>query len=194
MTQSRGESPPWGLALGALVLLAIQVGVLHGLGQPFLPADGTLKLWESEVYSPRMSQELSDWYSLSHIIHGFGFYWLLRLVLPGLPAGTRLLIAMGLEIGWEIAENTPMVIQAYRQQATAAGYNGDSIVNSLSDTAMMAAGFALAAAVKARYVIALALGFEIFTCVMIRDGLLLNIIGFVAPSKALNDWQANAPR
>lgn len=194
MMQSRGENLPWGLALGALALLGVQVGVLHALGQPFLPADGALKLWESEVYSPRMSQELTDWYSLSHIIHGFGFYWLLRLALPGLPAGTRLLIAMGLEIGWEIAENTPMVIQVYRQQATAAGYTGDSIINSLSDTAMMAAGFAFAAAVKARYVIALAIGFEIFTGVMIRDGLLLNIIGFVAPSQALNDWQANAPR
>jgi hypothetical protein len=181
-------------AVGMLFLLTVQVGVLHMLGQPFLPADGLLKLWESEVFSPRMSQELSDWYSLSHIIHGFMFFWLLRLVVPGLPLGARLLIAMGIEIGWEIAENTPTVIAAYRQQATAAGYNGDSIINSLSDTAMMSAGFLFAAAVRARYVIALAIGFEIFTCVMIRDGLLLNIIGFVAPSKALNDWQANAPR
>ncbi len=192
MKSLRAGMPVSRLALGAALLVAVQVGVLHVLGQPFLPLDGHLKLWEREVFSPRMSQELTDWYSLSHIIHGFGFFWLLRLILPSLPMGTRLLIAMGLEVGWEIAEHTPMVIQAYRQQATAAGYKGDSIVNPLSDTVMMVAGFLFAAAVRARYVIALAIGFEIFTAVMIRDGLLLNIIGFVAPSKALNDWQAGA--
>jgi hypothetical protein len=84
---------------------------------------------------------LADWYSFSHLIHGFIFFGLLHFAAPRLPLGARLLIAMGIEIGWEITENTPMVIQHYRQQALAAGYRGDSILNSLSDTLMMSTGF-----------------------------------------------------
>ena len=141
-----------------------------------------------------MSQELADWYSFSHIIHGFIFYGLLRLAAPWLPLPARLLIAMGIEIGWEIAENSPLVINAYRQQALAAGYTGDSILNSVSDTTMMAAGFFIASRLPARYVVALAIALEIFTAAMIRDGLTFNVLNFVAPVKAIHDWQAGAPR
>ena len=104
---------------------------------------------------------------------------------------------MGIEIGWEITENTPMVIQHYRQQALAAGYRGDSILNSLSDTLMMSTGFFIASRVRARYVIAIALGFEIFTACTIRDNLTLNVINLIAPSgwapiQAIHNWQAGA--
>jgi hypothetical protein len=90
-----------------------------------------------------------------------------------------------------------MVIQHYRQQALAAGYAGDSILNSLSDTLMMCIGFFIASRVRARYVVSLALGFEIFTASMIRDNLTLNIINLIAPAQwapiqAIHDWQAGA--
>ena len=182
------------LAIGA-ILIAIQIAVLHHLGQPFIAASGHVRLWANDPLSPDMSQQLADWYSFSHIIHGFIFFGLLRLIAPRLPVPMRLLIAMGIEIAWEITENSPAVIQHYRQQALAAGYVGDSILNSVSDTVMMCTGFLLASRLRARIVIALALGFEIFTAVMIRDNLTLNVIGLVVPSgwapmQAIHRWQS----
>ena len=146
-----------------------------------------------------MSQQLTDWYSFSHIIHGFIFFGLLQLVLPRVPVGVRFLIAMGVEVTWEITENSPAVIRHYREQALAAGYVGDSIVNSLSDTLMMSIGFFFASRVRARYVVALALAFELFTATMIRDNLTLNVINLVAPNQwapitAIHRWQAGAER
>lgn len=181
----------------AIALICIHVAVLHALGQPFLAASGRILLWVNDPWSPEMSQQLADWYSFSHIIHGFVFFAILRLIAPRLPPGVRFLLAMGVEIGWEITENSPAVIQHYRQQALAAGYVGDSILNSVSDVVMMSAGFLFASRVPGRYVIAIAVAFEIFTAVMIRDNLTLNVINLVAPSEwppiaAIHDWQAGA--
>jgi len=181
----------------AAVLIGVQILVLHAYGQPFFAASGRLALWVNDPFSRDMSQQLADWYSFSHLIHGFIFFGLLHLAAPRLPLGARLLIAMGVEIGWEIAENSPAVIQHYRQQALAAGYAGDSILNSLSDTAMMSSGFYFASKVRARYVVALALAFELFTLAMIRDNLTLNVINLVAPGgwapiQAIHRWQAGA--
>jgi len=183
--------------VAALILVGIQVAVLHTLGQPFLAASGRILFWANDPFSPDMSQQLADWYSFSHIIHGFVFFGILRLIAPRLPLGVRLLMAMGVEIAWEIAENSPAVIQHYRQQALAAGYVGDSILNSVSDTAMMSAGFLFASRAPGRYVLAIALCFELFTAVMIRDNLTLNVINLVAPPGwapivAIHDWQAGA--
>jgi hypothetical protein len=185
--------PIWPYALGAAALVAVQVAVLHRLGQPFVAASGRILLWVGNPFSPDTSQQLADWYSFSHIIHGFIFFWLLKLAAPRLPLLARLLIAMGIEIAWEITENSPAVIQHYRQQAIAAGYVGDSILNSVSDTVMMSCGFFFASRVRARIVIALALVLEIFTAVMIRDNLTLNVLGLLAPPiPAIHDWQAGA--
>jgi len=185
----------YGVAAAALV--ALQIAVLHAFGQPFLAASGRILLWVNDVFSTDMSQQLADWYSFSHLIHGFIFFGLLYLAAPRMPLGARLLIAMGIEIGWEITENTPMVIQHYRQQALAAGYRGDSILNSLPDTLMMSTGFFIASRLRAPYVVAIALAFEIFTACTIRDNLTLNVINLIAPSdwapiQAIHSWQAGA--
>src|SRR5205814_6233070 len=134
-------TPGWGYAAVAAALVGLQVAILHGFGQPLIAASGKILLWAGDPRSPDTSQQLTDWYSFSHIIHGFIFFGLLRLFAPRLPFAVRLLIAMGIEIGWEITENTPAIIQHYRKQALAVGYVGDSILNSVSDTAMMASGF-----------------------------------------------------
>jgi hypothetical protein len=191
------RNPAWSYAMAAAVLVAVLVAVLHHLGQPFIGASGHILLWVNDPFSPDTSQQLTDWYSFSHIIHGFLFFWVLRLAAPRLPLPARLLIAMGIEVAWEITENSPAVIQHYRQQAIAAGYVGDSILNSVSDTVMMSSGFVFASRVRARIVIVLALVFEIFTACKIRDNLTLNVIGLVAPSgwapmRAIHDWQAGA--
>ena len=193
------QLPVWAYAGGAALLVALQVAVLHGLGQPFVAASGHILLWIGSPLSPDTSQQLSDWYSFSHFIHGFIFFGLLRWLAPRLPFGARLLIAMGIEIAWEFAENSPAVIQHYRQQALAAGYAGDSVLNSVCDTFTMSAGFFFASVVRARYVIALALGLEIFTALTIRDNLTLNVFNLIAPSswgpvRAIHDWQAGAKK
>jgi Protein of unknown function (DUF2585) len=185
--------PIWPYAIAAAALVAVQVAVLHSLGQPFVAASGRILLWVSDPFSPDTSQQLADWYSFSHIIHGFIFFWLLKLAAPRLPLPARLLVAMSIEIAWEITENSPAVIQHYRQQAIAAGYVGDSILNSVSDTVMMSTGFLFASQVRARIVIVLALVLEIFTACMIRDNLTLNVLGLVSPPiPAIHDWQAGA--
>jgi len=163
--------------------------MLHHAGQPWIAADGVVRLRESDPFSPRMSQELADWYSFSHLIHGFIFFWLTRWLFLRLPLPARLLICMGVEISWELAENSPFVINQYRKQALAAGYVGDSILNSVSDVVMMSTGFLIASRLKARYVIALALAFEIMTGVIIHDGLFFNILNFAYPIQAVHDWQ-----
>ena len=187
--------PAWGYAAGAAALIGLQVAILHGFGQPLIAASGHILLWVSDPRSPDTSQQLADWYSFSHIIHGFIFFGLLRLFAPRLPFGARLLMAMCVEISWETLENSPAVIQHYRKQALAAGYVGDSILNSVSDTAMMSTGFFLASRIRAPIIVILAIGFELFTAWAIRDNLTLNVLNLVAPSdwapiRAIHDWQA----
>ncbi|MES2472525.1 MAG: DUF2585 family protein [Pseudomonadota bacterium] len=182
----------WRFALAAGALVALQVAVLNWLGQPWIAQSGRILLWAGDPLSPDTSQQISDWYSFSHLIHGFAFYGLLHLLFPRLPVMTRLLIAIGAEVAWEIAENLPMVIQHYRKQALAAGYVGDSILNSVLDTVMMALGFLLAKRAPVGIVVALAIAFELFTGLMIRDGLILNIIGFAWTPDFIAHWQSAA--
>ena len=186
----------WYGALAA-ALVCVQIAVLHAFGQPFVAASGRILLWVNDPFSPDTSQQLADWYSFSHIIHGFIFFGLLLLAAPRVPLGTRLVIAMGIEIAWELTENTPMVIRHYRQQALAAGYRGDSILNSVSDVMMMSAGFFFASWASFRSVVVLAIGLEIFTACTIRDNLTLNVLNLTAPAEwapiqAIHKWQAGA--
>jgi hypothetical protein len=188
---------PIAYLVAAALLLALQIAVLHSFGQPAFAASGRFLLWVNDPFSPDTSQQFADWYSFSHIIHGFIFYGLLHLTAPRAPFAVRLLVAMGVEIAWEISENTPAVIEHYRQQALAVGYRGDSIFNSLSDTGMMCAGFFIASRANPRIVIALAVALELFTASVIRDNLTLNVINLIAPSdwapiKTIHSWQAGA--
>ena len=182
-------TPARHLALGVAALVILQILVLCWLGQPWIAQSGHVLLWAGDPLSPDTSQQISDWYSFSHIIHGFAFYGILHLIAPRLPITTRLLIAIGLEVAWEIAENLPSVIEHYRRQALAVGYAGDSILNSVLDTVMMALGFAFAHRAPVWITVALATLFELFTGVMIRDGLILNIIGFIWTPEFIADWQ-----
>lgn len=176
-----------------LALLVVQATTLHIFGQPWIAAIG-FRLWANDPLGPDNSQQLADWYSFSHIVHGFILFGVLRLAAPRLPFAARLLLALGVEVSWEIAENTPYVIQAYRQQALAAGYRGDSIVNSLSDSTMMMLGFFLASRMPWWLTVALAVAMEALAAVVIRDGLVLNIINFAVTWPALQHWQVGYGR
>jgi hypothetical protein len=177
----------------ALTLLACQALTLHLMGQPAIAAIG-FRLWANDPLGPDNSQQLADWYSLSHIVHGLIFYGLTKLAAPRLPFAARLTLALGVEVCWEIAENTPFVIEAYRRQALAAGYRGDSIINSLSDSVMMMTGFTIASRLPWWASVILALILEGVAAVVIRDGLVLNILNFAGSWPALEHWQAGYRR
>ena len=141
------------------------------------------------MHSSELSQQILDWYTPSHIIHGMIFYGVLRLALPRAPVLLRLAIAVGIEAAWEIAENSPPVIEEYRKQATAAGYTGDSILNSLLDTVAMMTGFALARLLPWQATVALAVIAETATGLLVHDNLTLNILNFIHRFPAIEAWQ-----
>lgn len=173
----------------ALSFVGVQAVTLFIFGQPTICECGIVKLWEGSVMSTGNSQHISDWYTFSHIVHGFVFYGLLAWFFPSMPVRFRLLIALGVEVGWEILENTPMVIEHYRQQALAVGYVGDSILNSVMDTASMVVGFLYAWRMPWWTTVAVAIVLELFVLYMIRDNLTLNILNLLYPIASVSQWQ-----
>lgn len=171
-------------------VLATTAAILWSLGRSPICNCGTIELW-GEV-GPKQSQMLADWYSPSHIVHGFLFYALLHWLWPRAPQDRRFLVALIIEAGWEIIENTPMIIDRYREATIALGYLGDSILNSLSDIAMMALGFWMARRLPLWASVAIVLLLELIPLIVIRDNLTLNIIMLLAPSDAILNWQAGA--
>jgi hypothetical protein len=176
--------------IGAVLLVALQAVVLYVFGQPAICECGFIKLWEGAVLSSGNSQHVADWYTFSHLIHGFIFYWLLGYFFPRLSMGTRFAIAAGVEVAWEVLENTPWLIDHYRQQALAQGYTGDSILNSLSDTAAMLLGFALAWRLPVWASLTIAVGLEAVALYFIRDGLALNVLNLLYQFEFISAWQS----
>jgi hypothetical protein len=176
----------------ALLIIALQALLLLLFGQPPICTCGDIKIWEGVVLSPGNSQHLTDWYTFSHLIHGVIFFYALRYLFPRLSVAWRFVFAVLIESAWEVIENTPMVINAYRQQALAQGYTGDSIINSLSDSVAMILGFLAAHKWSPWLVVGLALALELFTGYMIRDNLTLNIINLVHHFDFIASWQAGA--
>lgn len=175
---------------GVLGLILLHAGLLWYMGQPLMYSGGYIKFWHGVVLSDGNSQHVSDWYSLSHIIHGVLFYALLTYFFPRIPLGIRLMLAIGIEMGWELFENTDMVIDRYREQALAQGYFGDSIVNSVGDIISVIIGFLLTWKLPTRASIALVIALELVALYFIRDSLALNVIQLIHPIDAIGAWQS----
>jgi len=173
-----------------LLILSAAAAILLAMGRNPICTCGTVDLWVGTRDSPKTSQMLADWYSLSHIVHGLIFYALLWLVARRLGVGPRFLIALFIEASWEVIENTPMVIDRYRATTAALGYTGDSVINSLSDILMMAFGFLLARKLPLWATIVLLVTLEVVPLFVIRDNLTLNIIALIAPNPTIQAWQA----
>lgn len=180
----------WHPFVASVAILALTALALHLMGRYTICVCGTIKPWYGSVLSSENSQHLTDWYSFSHVLHGFIFYALLWWLRSGWSVAWRFVAALAIEAGWEIAENSPVVIDRYRTATISLDYYGDTIVNSLADIAAMALGFAIAALAPLWFVVAWALTSEAGMAYMIRDNLLLNIVMLIHPVDAIKAWQA----
>lgn len=182
---SRRSLPYW---ITAAVLVGTGI-LLLSMGHTLICKCGYVLAWNGVLGTDQNSQHLTDWWTASHIIHGFLFYWFLWLVARKLPIGWRFAMATAIEAFWEILENTPLIMDRYRTATISLDYFGDSVINSLSDIVAMMIGFALARTVPVWASVAIVIGLETTTMILIRDGLILNIAMLVWPMQAILDWQ-----
>lgn len=180
---------PRSIVIAFVAILGVTAGIELSMGRLLLGPDGRFGLFESNIWSSEQSQRFIDPYSISHVVHGVLFYGLLWLLARRAPLRYRFLAAALLEAGWEILENSPLIINRYRAVTISLGYVGDSVMNSVSDVLMMSLGFLLASRwrfwVSVAFVVVMELGMAVF----VRDNLTLNIIMLVHPIEAIKAWQ-----
>lgn len=180
----------WAAIVGLAAVLAITGIIEYAFGRSPLGPDGKFGWWDGNIWGNENSQRVADVYSFSHIIHGMAFYGLLWLVAPKLPVKYRFVLALVLEAGWELLENSPMIIDRYRATTIAQGYTGDSVLNSVSDIIMAGIGFLMAKFFKIWVTVALVIAMELGCLWWVRDNLTLNIVMLVYPLESLKAWQS----
>jgi hypothetical protein len=178
---------PW---LAILVVLVGTAYQLRSQGRLWWCSCDYLLLWSGDAWSSDNSQHLLDPYSFTHVLHWFVFCGLLALIAPRLVGIWQLWLAVSIEAVWEVVENSEFVIERYREQTAALGYQGDTIVNSLADILLCGLGFVLARRLGLRRSVALFVLTEAVLAVWIRDNLSLNVLMLIYPIDAVKEWQA----
>jgi len=185
-----GEAAAWRrdatIVVAGLAIFAIQAAILLWMGQPAINPDGNIDVWGNLAHS----RHIIDWYTPSHIVHGFIFYGVLWLVARRWSIDQRGLAAMAIEAVWEVVENTPWVIDRYRDVTVSGDYVGDTVINSVFDLWAMLVGFWLASKLPVWLTVALAIALEVGALIAVRDNLTLNILMLLYPVDAIRVWQA----
>ena len=177
-------------AVALSALLAFTVFYLYSQGRFWTCTCGSIKFWAGDIWNNTdNSQHILDPYSFSHIEHGFLFYWLMAWILPRLRLAWRVVGAMSIEAGWEMFENSSLMIRRYNEMTISKDYAGDTIINSFSDLAMCGIGFWIADFLGFRRTLVLLLVIEIGMIFWIRDSMIINIITLLFPFEALRNWQ-----
>jgi len=183
ITRQQWETAGW-----TLLILVIFAFILHLMGRIPFGTDG-IGLWTSNAQGNDTSQLFADPYSWSHFLHGIIFYWVARRLFPRLKLHHWFFIALLTEVGWEIWENTPFIINRYRETTAALGYTGDSIFNSVGDVFFMMIGFAVAHKISWRWAIGLFIVVELIMLLLYRDNLTLNVLMLIYPIDVIREWQ-----
>lgn len=179
------------LPLMAWLAVMAAVGTIEwSLGRSLLGPDGRFGFWDGDIWSRENSQRVADAYTFSHFIHGILFFASLRLLMPRMPVHYRFILAVALEGGWELLENSPFIINRYREATIALGYVGDSVLNSVSDIVFAGLGFLFAHSVRPRVSLILVIVLELGCLFWVRDNLTLNIVMLVHPVQAIKTWQS----
>lgn len=186
---SHKAAPPYHYVLASGIAVTIALIVEFISGRLMICKCGYVKLWQSVTWSSENSQHLTDWYTFSHIIHGFIFFYLGKFLLKKLSLFQTFILALGLETFWEILENSSFIINRYRSTTISLDYYGDSIINSFFDILAMVLGFYLAKKLPIWIVILSIFLMEIGVGYIIRDNLTLNIIMLIYPIEAIKRWQ-----
>jgi|SRR5665213_556241 len=172
-----------------VAVFALTAGIELSMGRSFFGPDGRLGLWEGNIWSGENSQRFADPYSFSHIVHGILFYGLFWLAARKLQVRHRLFLALMMESGWELLENSPLIINRYREATISLGYVGDSVFNSLSDILMMMLGFLFAWRMRIWVSVLAVVVMEAGCALWVRDDLTLNVIMLIHPVDAIKTWQ-----
>ena len=177
------------IIVAGIAVLIVTAAVELWMGRLPLGPDGKFGFWEGNIWSSEQSQRFADPYTFSHTIHGMLFYGFLWLVARRLPVRYRFVFALVLEAAWEILENSPIIINRYREVTISLGYVGDSVFNSLSDILFAGLGFLFAWRARMWVTIVVIVAMEVGTALWVRDNLTLNIIMLVHPLDAIKAWQ-----
>jgi hypothetical protein len=180
------QQKPVVLCLGVMLVAAL---ILWAQGRVWWCQAGDPIPWSWSINSSHNSQHIIDPYSFTHILHGVIEFWLLSLLFRKVPLAWRLLMAVCLEAGWEILENSAYMIEHYRAATISLNYFGDSIVNSLSDITCCGLGFVLGNKLKFWKSLALFITTEAILVLTIRDSLIINLIMLIHPIEAIKVWQ-----
>ena len=176
--------------IGTLVVLLLMALLLRAEGRMFFCACGEFRFWVSDTCSSNNSQQLFDPYSFTHVLHGFLLFWLIALLLRRRVApGWQFVLAIALEAAWEVLENTPFVIDRYRAETAALGYQGDTIVNSFGDLTCAVAGFLVARQLGLRWSLVVFVLIEVGLALWIHDSLILQLLMLIHPVEAIKHWQ-----
>ena len=186
--EDHGRNRHWRVA-GSIILAIAAAVTLWLMGQPLWCKCGGWSPWWWDIWSSHNSQHLIDPYTASHVLHGVFFcglfFWLPRSV----SLNVRFLTAIVLAVGWEILENSPIIIERYRAATIATGYSGDSVINAVADILACAIGYAIAFRMRAAKSLIFFFATELIVLICVRDCLVLNVVMLIYPIEAIKVWQ-----